>query len=64
MFKILVLALLGLIIASLFSALVFLARDQGRGERTARALTLRISVSLLLFAALMAGYALGFLTPR
>lgn len=63
MFKILLLVLLGLVVASLFSALLFLARDQGRGERTARALTLRISLSLLLFAALMAGYHFGFIRP-
>lgn len=63
MFKILVLTLLGLVVASLFSALVFLTRDQGRGERTARALTVRISLSLLLFAILMAGSYFGFIRP-
>ncbi|MEN6585293.1 MAG: twin transmembrane helix small protein [Sulfuricella sp.] len=63
MFKILVLILLGFVVASLFSALLFLARDQGRGERTARALTVRISLSLLLFAMLMAGYHFGFIRP-
>jgi len=63
MLKILVLILLGLVVASLFSALLFLARDQGRGERTARALTVRISLSLLLFAVLMAGYHFGFIRP-
>ncbi len=63
MFKILVLIMLGFVLASLFSALLFLARDQGRGERTVRALTVRISLSLLLFALLMAGYHFGFITP-
>ncbi|BCB27493.1 hypothetical protein SKTS_23790 [Sulfurimicrobium lacus] len=63
MFKILVLIMLGLVVASLFSALLFLARDQGRGERTARALTVRISLSLLLFAMLMAGYHFGLIRP-
>lgn len=61
MFKTLVLILLALVVGSLFSALAFLTRDQGRGERTAKALTLRISLSLLLFAVLMGGYYLGFI---
>ncbi len=63
MFKIVVILLLALVVGSLFSALIFLARDQGRGERTARALTLRIALSLLLFAVLMAGFYLGFIHP-
>lgn len=63
MFKTVVLILLALVVGSLFSALAFLARDQGRGERTARALTLRISLSLLLFAVLMGGYYLGLIRP-
>ena len=63
MFKIVVLILLALVVASLFSALVFLARDQDRSERTVRALTLRVSFSLLLFAVLMASYYLGFIQP-
>ncbi len=63
MFKVVILILLGLVVASLFSALIFLARDLGRGERTAKALTLRISPSLLLFALLMGGYYLGLIQP-
>jgi len=51
------------VVFSLFSALAFIARDQGRGERAAKALTLRISLSLLLFALLMGGYYLGFIRP-
>lgn len=63
MFKLVVIVLLVLVVASLFSALVFIARDKGRGERAARALTLRISLSILLFAVLMGGYYLGFIEP-
>lgn len=63
MFKIIVLILLALVVASLFSALIFITRDKGRGERAARALTLRISLSALLFAVLMAGYFFGFIRP-
>ena len=63
MFKIVVLILLALVIASLFSALIFITRDKGRGERAAKALTLRISLSAAVFALLMAGYYFGFIAP-
>ncbi len=60
MFKIVVLLLLALVVASLFGALGFLARDQGRSQRAVRALTVRIALSLLLFSILVGGYYLGF----
>lgn len=59
--KLLVLAVLALILASLFSALVFLFKDKGKGERTVRALTLRIALSLGLFLLLMLGYYTGMI---
>lgn len=61
--KIVVIAMLVLIFASLFSALVFLFRDQGRGTRTARALTWRIGLSLALFLMLLAGFYFGVIPP-
>jgi hypothetical protein len=51
------------IVGSLFSALVFLYKDGGKGERTARALTLRISLSITLFLLLMAGFYFGIIPP-
>ena len=54
--KIIVIALLLLIVASLGSALFFLFSDKSGSDRTAKALTVRISLSLLLFALLVAGY--------
>jgi len=62
--KILVVLILFTIIGSLFSGLFFLIRDKGASERTVRALTVRISLSLLLFVLLMAGYATGLLQPH
>jgi hypothetical protein len=59
-----IIALLVLIVGSLFSALTFLYRDQGQGERTVRALTLRISLSLLLFVLLMLGFYFGIIPER
>ena len=55
----LVLVLLLAVLASLFSGLFFLLRDGQRGKRTVRALTLRIALSLLLFALIMIGFWAG-----
>ncbi|MCR4346854.1 MAG: twin transmembrane helix small protein [Sulfuricaulis sp.] len=62
--KIAVILMLVLILASLFSALVFLYRDKGRGTRTAKALTWRIGLSITLFLLLMAGYHFGIIPPQ
>ena len=62
--KILVVLILFTIIASLFSGLFFLIRDKGASDRTVRALTVRISLSVLLFVLLMIGYATGLLQPH
>jgi hypothetical protein len=59
--KIFVLLILLVILGSLGQALFFLVRDQGRGERTVRALTWRIGLSLFLFLCLMASYWLGWM---
>lgn len=61
-YKILVVILLLAVVASLFSGLFFLHRDRGDGGRTVRALTLRVVLSLLLFAVLLFGYRFGYLT--
>ena len=62
--KIVVILFLVLIVGSLFSALYYLVRDKGRGERTVKALTVRITLSVTLFALLMLGYYFGFITGR
>ena len=61
--KIVVVVMLVLVLAGLFSAQVFLFKDKGRGNRTARALTWRIGLSITLFALLMAGFYFGVI-PR
>lgn len=61
MYKIAVVLMLMLIVGSLFSALYYLIKDKGSGERTARALTIRISLSILLFLLLMLGYYTGLI---
>jgi hypothetical protein len=62
--KIIVVLFLFIIIGSLFSGLYYLVKDKGTSERTVRALTLRISLSVLLFILLMIGYATGLLQPH
>jgi hypothetical protein len=62
--KILVVLILLVIIGSLFSGLFYLVKDKGTSERTVRALTVRISLSVLLFVLLMLGYATGVLQPH
>jgi hypothetical protein len=57
--KIAIVLMLLLIVGSLFSALFYLVKDKGAGERTARALTIRIGLSLTLFLLLMLGYFTG-----
>lgn len=49
---------------SLASALYYLVRDQGKTDRTVKALSWRIGLSLLLFVLLFIAFALGWITPR
>jgi F0F1-type ATP synthase membrane subunit a len=62
--KIIVVLFLFVIIGSLFSGLFYLVKDKGTSERTVRALTVRISLSVLLFVLLMLGYATGLVQPH
>ncbi len=61
MLKLLVVLLLLAIVGSLFSGLFYLYRDRGTGERTVRALTLRIGLSIALFLVLLAGFRFGLI---
>jgi hypothetical protein len=49
------------IIGSLFSGLFYFHRDRGAGERTVRALTLRIGLSVALFIALLISFRIGLI---
>ena len=61
MIKVLVVLLLLGILGSLFSGLFYIWRDRGAGVRTARALTVRIGLSISLFLLLLAGFRFGFI---
>jgi hypothetical protein len=64
MIKTLIVIALIAIIASLASGMVFLIKDKGQSERTAKALTVRISLSVLLFGLLMLGIFTGHIKPH
>jgi len=59
--KILIIIMLLLIAGSLFSALFFLMKGNSRDERMVKALTWRISLSLVLFLLLMLGFYTGII---
>jgi len=52
------------ILASLFSGMVFMLRDKGQTTRTAKALTVRIALSVSLFGLLMLAVATGHIKPH
>jgi hypothetical protein len=62
--KVIIVLFLFAIIGSLFSGLFFLMKDKGASERTVKALTVRVSLSVLLFILLMIGFATGVLQPH
>ncbi len=62
--RIVVILFIILILASLGSALFFLVKDRGQSRRTARALALRVGLSVTLFLLLMAGYYFGLIPGK
>jgi hypothetical protein len=64
MIKALVLLLLAGIILSLFSGLFFLNRDQDGSPRMVRALTVRITLSVILFLVLIYAWFNGLIQPH
>ena len=59
-----VLAMLVMIGASLASALIFMVKGRDDPKRMAKALTVRIALSVGLFVMLMAGYYFGLIPGR
>jgi hypothetical protein len=62
--RIVVFILIGLILASLGSALFFMIRDKGRSMNTVKMLAVRVALSIGLFLVLIIGYKLGYITGR
>ena len=61
MAKIFIVLVLVLIVASLGSALALLFRKDGEKSRVAKALTVRVSLSIGLFLVLLGGLYFGFI---
>ena len=59
--KVIVVLTLIVIVGSLFSALFFLSKDKTGGDRTVRALTIRIGLSILLFILLLIAGKFGLI---
>ena len=59
---IVILALIA-VVAALFTALVFLYRDAGRGKRVVWMLTIRVALSVSLVAFLVLSYYMGWIGP-
>jgi TRAP-type C4-dicarboxylate transport system permease large subunit len=62
--KIIIVLLLMTVIYCLGSAVFFMLRDKGGSRSMAKALTWRISLSLLLFLLLLIGFFLGWISPH
>jgi hypothetical protein len=62
--RLLILVCLLAIVLSLGSALVYLVRDKGESKKMARALTIRVGLSILLFLLLIAAWLLGWIQPH
>ena len=63
-FKVLVLLLLAAVIASLGKAMFHMSSGPTDGARMARALTVRVVLSLLLFATLFVGWYFDLISPH
>ena len=62
--RVIVILFIIVILGSLGSALYYMVRDRGTTERTAKALTIRIVLSIALFLLLMLGFHTGLITTR
>lgn len=60
----LVIAFLIFIVLSLGSALYYLVRDKGSSDRTVKALTIRVVLSITLFLLLMLGFYFGIIPSQ
>ena len=63
-FKILVIIILFAIVGSLGSALFHLSRGKGDSKKMARALTVRVGLSVILFILLMLAWYNGLISPH
>ncbi|HEX5055554.1 MAG TPA: twin transmembrane helix small protein [Gammaproteobacteria bacterium] len=62
--KIIVILVFLMILFNLGTALVYMMKDGGQGDRMARALTWRIGLSVAAFILLLAAFGLGWIEPH
>jgi hypothetical protein len=62
--RIIVFLFIAVILFSLGSALYYLIKDRGQSDRTVKALTVRITFSIVLFLLLMLGFYFGLISPQ
>ncbi|MDB5903082.1 MAG: hypothetical protein JWM26_1960 [Betaproteobacteria bacterium] len=62
--RFIVLIFLAFILISLFSGLYYVWKDRGTSDRAVKALTVRVILSIVLFALLMIGFRLGYFTGK
>lgn len=62
--RLIIILVLIAILGSLFSGMYFMLKDRGRSARNIKALSLRIGLSLLLFALLIVAYLTGIIQPN
>lgn len=63
-FKVLAVLILLTILSSLAMGFVYLVKDKGQSDRTVKALTVRIALSVALFVLFLIGAATGVITPH
>jgi hypothetical protein len=61
--KIIIIVALVAVVTALFTALVFLYRDRGRGNRVVVALAVRVGLSMALIAFLVFSWWMGWIVP-
>jgi hypothetical protein len=61
--RIIVIVALIAVVAALFTALVFLYRDRGRGNRVVMALAIRVLLSMALITFLVFSWWMGWIAP-
>lgn len=64
LFKILIIFLFLTVLYNLGIGLFYMMKDKGRSDKTVKALTWRIGLSVLAFLLLFLGYAAGLIQPH
>jgi hypothetical protein len=62
--KVVIITVMLIILIALGSGLFYLINDSATSRRTVKALTVRITISILLFLFLLFGFASGWLIPN